>query len=249
MKRILEVCCYSVESALKAESFGAHRIELCDNFSEGGTTPSFASISYALEHLEIPINVMIRPRGGDFLYSDVDYEIIKTEVAQVKKMGVNGVVLGFLRSNGEIDLRRTKEIVDLAGNLETTFHRAFDMCKNPKEALEQLIEIGVTRILTSGARKNVASGQTLLAELVAQAKGRIVVMPGCGLSPDNIKALINKTDATEYHTASKAFEPSLMAHFNPHISMGGVSNVDEYKTISVDESKIKAMLAILDAHP
>lgn len=248
MKRLLEVCCYSVESALKAAQFGADRIELCDNFSEGGTTPSYGGISYAIDHLEIPINVMVRPRGGDFLYSEADFEIMKNEVRQIKKTGAKGVVLGFLEANGDIDIDRTHQMVDLAFPLEVTFHRAFDMCREPEKGLEQLIEAGVSRLLSSGTRVNVYEGKELLAKLVEQAGDRIVVMPGCGLNPENVEEVLLDTGAREFHTASKTFLPSKMEYFNPHVSMGGVASVDEYQTISVDEAKIRAMLAILKTH-
>ncbi|KAA3604118.1 MAG: copper homeostasis protein CutC [Calditrichaeota bacterium] len=125
----LEVCCYSAESALIAEKSGANRIELCDNFLEGGTTPSYSTIEFTVKNLKIPVNVIIRPRGGDFLYSEIEYQIIKRDILQAKKLGANGVVTGFLKSNGEIDFRRTEEVVGLAKPMEVTFHRAFDMCK------------------------------------------------------------------------------------------------------------------------
>lgn len=245
MKKKLEICSYSVESAVLAEQYGADRIELCDNYSEGGTTPSYGAVKYAIDKLGIPTNVMVRPRGGDFLYSDVDYEIMKMEVKQMREMGAHGVVIGFLQANGDIDVERTKEIRDLAGPMEVTFHRAFDMCRAPLQALEQLIEIGVTRILSSGTRVNVVAGMDFLAQMVEQAGDRIIIMPGCGLSPDNIEALLQKTNAIEVHSASKTFEPSKMEYFNPHVSMGGVANVDEYKTVSLHEGKVRAMVEVL----
>lgn len=246
--KLLEVCSFSVESALKAAAYGAHRIELCDNYSEGGTTPSLGAIKYAVDQLDIPINVMVRPRGGDFLYSAVDFDIIQREVEEIRKTGANGIVCGFLLSNGDIDIPKTRKVIELAGPMEVTFHRAFDMCRAPFEAMEQLIEAGANRILTSGTRLNVFEGKEIIAQLVERAEERIIIMPGCGLSPSNIEELLLTTHAKEYHTASKAFLPSKMAFFNPHVSMGGVASVDEYQTISVDETKIQTMLAILNKH-
>lgn len=241
----LEICCYSVESALRAEQFGADRIELCDNHPEGGTTPSYGAIEHALERLSIPVNVMVRPRGGDFLYSEAEYDIIKRDVAALKELGANGVVVGFLKSDGEIDLERTEEIVELARPLEVTFHRAFDMCREPLAALGQLKKTGVARILTSGARATVMEGIELLEELVKKAGDEIIVMPGCGVNSRTLGKLIEQTKAKEYHSAAQSFEESGMEHRNPYVSMGGVEGVDEYQVVSVDGEEIGKMIGIL----
>ena len=182
MKRKLEICCYSTESAFLAEKAGADRIELCDNFTEGGTTPSYATIKYAVANLKIPVNVIIRPRGGDFLYSDMEFEIMKQEVLEMKKLGVNGIVFGILKSNGEIDIARTKEIQKLAHPLELTFHRAFDMCKNHLHSLEILKKLGINRILTSGGKNKAYDGIELLSKLVEGAGNEIIIMPGGGIN-------------------------------------------------------------------
>jgi len=246
MKLKLEICCYSVESAIKAERATANRIELCDNYSEGGTTPSYAAIKLALEKIAIPINVIIRPRGGDFVYSDLEFESIKQDVLMCKKMGTNGVVVGFLNTDGSIDIEKTKQIIELAKPMEITFHRAFDMCNNHKLALEQLIEIGVDRVLTSGGMNKAEQGADLLAELVELADNRIVIMPGSGVNERNMAELITKTKATEFHSSAKMFEPSKMKYFNKNISMGGESDVDEFSTITVNENSIKLMVEILN---
>jgi copper homeostasis protein len=246
-KKKLEICCFSVESAIKAEKYGADRIELCDNHPEGGTTPSYASVKLSLRKLGIPVNVIVRPRGGDFLYSPLEYEIIKEDVLALKKLGANGVVVGFLKSNGEIDLERTKEIVDLARPMEVTFHRAFDMCRDPLSALEQLKETGITRILTSGAKSNVMEGIELLVELVEKAGGQISIMPGCGVNDKTLPKLMERTKAFEFHSASMKFVDSLMEYFNKDVSMGGIEGIDEYKIVSVDGDKIKAMAQILNS--
>ena len=245
MKRKLEICCYSVESAINAERSGADRIELCDNYLEGGTTPSYATIKYSVEKLNIPVNVIVRPRGGDFLYSDIEYEIIKQDVLAAKKLNANGIVIGFLTSSGEIDIEKTKEIVELAKPLEITFHRAFDMCKDPLKAIDQLKKIGITRILTSGAKNTVIEGINLLAKLVKKAGNEIIIMPGSGVNEANLSKLIQKTKAIEYHSSAKTFDNSKMNYFNQDISMGGIDTVNEFSKITVDPKKIKKMIEIL----
>ncbi|OYT15814.1 MAG: copper homeostasis protein CutC [Bacteroidetes bacterium 4572_77] len=241
MKRNLEICCYSAESALLAEKAGADRIELCDNFTEGGTTPSYATIKYAIENLKIPINVIIRPRGGDFLYSDMEYEIMKQEVLEVKKLGVNGIVFGILKSNGEIDMERTKEIMELAYPLEHTFHRAFDMCENHLHSLEILKELGINRVLTSGGENNAYDGIELLSKLVELAGNEIIIMPGSGINKNTIGEILQRTGASEFHSSAKTFISSAMSYLNPDIKMGKVHNIDEYKKISVNTEQIKKM--------
>ncbi len=242
MKKKLEICCYSVESALIAESAGADRIELCDNYLEGGTTPSYAAIKQAVDLLSIPVNVIIRPRGGDFLYSDIEYEIIKNDVIVAKELNANGVVLGFLNEDGGIDEPKIKEIVRLAKPMEVTFHRAFDMCKDPAIALQQLIDAGVKRILTSGHKDEAINGVELLAKLVKQADENIIIMPGGGVIETNITELIEKTKAIEYHSSAKLFKRSNMRYFHTSVNMGDSKNLDEFSTIIVDAQKVKALL-------
>ena len=249
MYKILEICCYSVESAIEAQNKGANRIELCDNYSEGGTTPSYGSIQLAVNKLNIPINVIIRPRGGDFLYSDVEYEIIKLDIAILKKMKINGIVIGFIKSNGDIDTERTREIVELAKPLEVTFHRAFDMCRNHFFALEQLTEIGVKRILTSGAKDRAIDGVDLITKLIKKADNKIIIMPGSGINANNLMEIMDKTKANEFHSSAKTFEESKMKFFNNNnISMGGVKSIDEFKKVKVDPLSIEQMIRILQTY-
>jgi len=241
MKQKIEVCCFSVESAKIAEKVGADRIELCDNYNEGGTTPSYASIKLAVKELNIPVNIIIRPRGSDFLYSDMEYELIKEDVKIAKKLNANGIVIGFLNTDGSIDVERTKEIIEIARPMEVTFHRAFDRCKNPFEALEQLIDIGINRILTSGQRKTAIEGIDLLTELVEKAKNRIIIMPGSGINDKNISKLINNTKAIEYHSSAKMFKSSKMNYINRRFyNDSEVKSAN--KTISVDEEQLKKMI-------
>jgi len=245
MKRKLEICCYSAESAILAEKAGADRIELCDNFSEGGTTPSYATVKYTVQNLNIPVNVIIRPRGGDFLYSDMEFEIMKQDVLQMKKLGVNGIVFGILKPNGEIDIERTKEVLDLIHPLESTFHRAFDMCKNHLHSLEILKELGVNRVLTSGGKNNAFEGIKLISKLVKTAKDKIIIMPGSGVNDNTIGKILQQTRALEFHSSAKIFINSDMYSFNPDIKLGKTQNIDEYKKISVNIEQIKKMKRVL----
>ncbi|PLX09201.1 MAG: copper homeostasis protein CutC, partial [Marinilabiliales bacterium] len=179
MKSIgIEVCCNSLESALNAQQGGAHRVELCSNLYEGGTTPSMGEISLAREKLQIKLNVLIRPRGGDFVYSKDEIEIIKRDILFCKKIGVDGIVIGFLLPDGNIDTKLTKEIVELARPMNVTFHRAYDMCKDPEKALQEIIECGADRLLTSGIKNKAIDGIDNIASLVKMAGDRIIIMPG-----------------------------------------------------------------------
>ena len=246
MKRKLEICCYSVESAFLAENAGADRIELCDNFTEGGTTPSYATIKYAIDNLKIPINVIIRPRGGDFLYSDMEFEIMKQEVLEMIKLGVNGIVFGILKSNGKIDTERTKDIIEISQALEHTFHRAFDMCDDHIQSLEILKKIGIDRVLTSGGKNNAYDGIELLSKLVEAAENDIIIMPGSGINENTIDEILQQTRASEFHSSAKTFINSSMNYFNPDIKMGKTNNIDEYKKVSVNTEQIKKMINILN---
>jgi copper homeostasis protein len=245
INKILEICCYSVESAINAEKSGAGRIELCDNYSEGGTTPSYATIQHTIIKTNIPVNVIVRPRGGDFLYSNIEYELIKEDILQIKNLHANGIVIGFLKSDGNIDIERTQEIVDLAKPMEVTFHRAFDMCSDPFLALEQLKGIGVKRILTSGCKNTAMEGIDQLTKFVDKSVNNIIIMPGSGVNENNFEELMSKTGAMEFHSSAKMFENTNMQYLNRDISMGGVDGVDEFKMVSVDTDSIKAMIKIL----
>ena len=244
---LLEICCYTLESALKAESAGADRIELCDNPAEGGTTPSLGTIQLAAERLSIPLMVIVRPRGGDFLYTQLEFESIRRDVLAIKKVeGVNGIVVGFLTADGRMDVERTREIVELAKpKLEVTFHRAFDMCRDPEEALEQLDGCGVQRILTSGGRNTAMEGADRIAKLVRQAGDDVIIMPGSGVKDTNLKELMTKTKAVEYHSSARCTESSKMQYTNPNIDMGRTTDSNEYQIVTVNEATIRRMKMIL----
>ncbi len=237
---LLEVCTYTLESALIAANGGADRIELCENFSEGGTTPSYGNIKLAKSKLNIPVNVMIRPRGGDFLYSHVEFEIMKQDVEICKHIGVNGVVFGILKDDGKVDEKRCKELTALAKPLSVTFHRAFDMTYEPYQALDIIIDCGFDRILTSGLEANAMKGAHLLAKLIEKAQDKIVIMPGSGVRDNNIIELLQITGAKEFHTSARTTLKSKMQYLNSKIAMS--SDPENGECIhSVDPDIIKRM--------
>ncbi|RAJ83299.1 copper homeostasis protein [Chitinophaga dinghuensis] len=235
----LEICAGSVSSCIAAEKGGATRIELCDNLLEGGTTPSYGAIALARESVKIAIYPIIRPRGGDFLYSDIEFETMKRDIALCKQLGCNGVVIGILTPDGRVDKKRTKELVDLAAPMGVTFHRAFDMTDNPFEALEDIISTGCERILTSGCRNTAVEGAELLKELVIRSNDRIAIMAGSGVRSNNIAQLVKTTGVVEFHTSAKAYNDSKMVYRNPNVSMGGIPGVPEYGISETQEKEVQ----------
>ncbi len=247
MKKIqLEINSYSVQSVINAQNGGAHRVELCDNFPEGGTTPGYGTILLAREKLDIGLFVIIRPRGGDFLYSGIEFEIMKKDIEMCKKLGVDGVVIGILKADGTIDKDRTRELADLARPMGVTFHRAFDMTRDPWEALEDLIGAGVDRILTSGQERTCIIGKELIKKLVEKAGDRIIIMPGDGLEEDNIEAFARYTGAREFHCTARTLISGHMEYKNTKITMGGIPDIPEYDIFQVDENKVRTLAGILN---
>jgi copper homeostasis protein len=240
-KIVIEACVGSVASAIEAAAGGAARVELCDNLSDGGTTPSIGAIAAACRHLEIDVNVMIRPRGGDFLYDELELEIMKEDVLRVRELGINGVVFGILNADGTIDGDHSRQIIELCNGLSTTCHRAFDMTADPHAALETLIELGVDRVLTSGQRPSAMAGIDLLADLVEQAGDRIIVMPGVGIDSDNIEQLVTTTRAREYHVFTRIARASGMQYRNPKVFMGMTPDRSEYEIELTDRAGIRAI--------
>jgi copper homeostasis protein len=228
----LEICANSLASAVAAQNGGAQRIELCENLNEGGTTPSYGTIKKVCEEIQIRVYVLIRPRAGDFFYSPAEFEIMKEDILNCKALGCDGVVIGLLDQDGNVDRERTKELVDLASPMGVTFHRAFDSCNNGFRALEDIIYCGCERILTSGMKNTAIEGLVFLKELVEKAANRIVIMPGSGVNEDNILELITTTKAQEYHTSAKAPIKSMMKYHNPSIqTMGKLVEVSNEETI------------------
>ena len=241
MKFKLEVIGFTIESCLIAQAAGAHRIELCDNPSEGGTTPSYGFIKTARENLSIELYPIIRPRGGDFLYSEIEFELMKADIQICKNLGCDGVVIGMLNSDGTVDKQRCKQLVDIAQPMGVSFHRAFDRTKDPFEALEDIISIGCERILTSGQKSVATDGAALLNELVKQANGRIIIMPGSGVRSDNIETLVKKTNATEFHTSARTYTDSKMEFIN--------ESMDEQLTsVTTLSNEIKTIIQLLKAY-
>ncbi len=207
---ILEIAANSVASALAAQAGGAGRVELCSALELGGLTPSHAQTAMARERLTIPLYVLIRPRAGDFLYSDLDAEVMQRDIEACVAMGCDGVVLGVLDAEGNVDMARCRALIAAAGPLGVTFHRAFDLTLDPSQALEAIVTLGCQRILTSGAQPSAPQGAALIRELVLQARDRITVMPGAGVTADNIAALAASTGAHEVHASAKQQLPSGM---------------------------------------
>jgi len=198
----IEIACFNLESALIAQKAGADRVELCADMSVGGTTPTFKIIQQAREHLTIDLYVMIRPRGGNFVYSEVEFEQIKSEIETIKKIGVNGFVFGILKEDNTINIEQNKALMELAKPFPCTFHRAFDDVSDYNQALEDVISCGFSTILTSGTFPNVMEGKEILKQLVNQAKNRIEIMPGGGLRSTNISALDEMVNANWYHSSA-----------------------------------------------
>ena len=239
MKFKLEVIGFTIESCLIAQAAGAHRIELCNNPSEGGTTPSYGFIKAAREKLTIELYPIIRPRGGDFLYSETEFEIMKADVQLCKDLDCNGVVIGILLPNGTVDKERCKQLVDIAYPMGVSFHRAFDRTADPFKALEDIISIGCERILTSGQKPSVNEGMQLLVDLVQQANKRIIIMPGSGVRAENIVALANQTNALEFHTSARININSKMEFINKSMN-------EQLITVAADSNEIKRIIEQLE---
>lgn len=243
---VIEIVVYNIESALNAQKGGADRVELCDNPSEGGTTPSFGIIEQVRKQLNIQVFVMIRPRGGDFVYSDLEFDSMKRDVEACKQLKVDGVVFGILNDDGRIDTKRCKELIELARPLGVTCHRAFDMTRDAYEALEDCIEVGFDRILTSGRQPTAFEGSDLISELVKHGGKEILIMPGSGISEQNVLQLIDTTGVQEIHFSAKQFISGSQTRFNHHISFieqlpsDSGNWITNAKTILKIRSKIKA---------
>lgn len=214
----LEVCANNYTSALAAQQGGAYRVELCENLADGGTTPSYGQIALAKEKLSIKIYPIIRPRGGDFLYSDEEFLIMQKDIAQFKALGCDGVVFGILNADGSIDKKRCQNLLELAHPLPATFHRAFDVCANPLQALEDIIELGFERILTSGQKPTAIEGINLIKELVKRASGRISIMAGSGVNEENVQHIIRETGVNDVHSTAKGIFTGKMSFRHPEVS-------------------------------
>lgn len=244
MGRLIEVCANSVESAVKAQEGGAYRVELCAGIPEGGTTPSYGEIAVARKLLtHTRLHVIIRPRGGDFLYSPLEEVIMAHDIDMATRLGADGVVIGCLKADGSIDTDMAGRLLEHVGKgMSVTFHRAFDMCRDPMGALEQIVGLGIDRILTSGQEATAEQGIPLLRQLVERAAGRIVIMPGCGVNAGNIEKIARETGAEEFHLSARSHTGSGMVYRNSRVSMGGTVHIDEYGRDVTDPAKVRAVL-------
>jgi copper homeostasis protein len=237
----LEICCFNIQSALVAQLAGADRIELCADPSDGGTTPSLGVIKTAREKLHIKLYPIIRPRGGNFLFDKEDFEVLMNDVVLCKQIGCDGVVIGLLNDDGTIDKKRTSKLVELAYPLGVTFHRAFDWAINPQQALEDIINCGCERILTSGQQPTAIEGASLINELIKQAESRIIIMPGSGIRASNIIDIAQQTNAEEFHTSARIFQQSNMQFINQNMK-------DNTSSVIADQKEIEQIIYSLQNH-
>ena len=231
----LEIIGFNIESCIIAQAAGAHRIELCDNPGDGGTTPSYGFIKAAREKLHIQLYPIIRPRGGDFLYSADEFEMMKTDISTCKVLGCDGVVIGMLHADGTVDTVRCQQLVELAYPMGVTFHRAFDRSNDPFVALEDIIETGCERILTSGLVPSCLDGAPLIAQLIQKADERIIIMPGSMLRSSNVAEIATITGATEFHTSARITMNSTMDYINEGMK-------ENLETVTVDTKEVEAII-------
>ncbi len=241
---VVEVCVDSVESAVAAQQGCAARVELCSALLEGGLTPGQGVVQVAREQLTLGLQVMVRPRGGDFLYSDVEFDVMRREIDMARTHRADGVVFGVLRPNGTVDVSRTRELIDRARPLVVTFHRAFDVTRDPFEALDTLMELGVERVLTSGQEASALEGVDLLRRLVERAGDRLIVMPGGGIHERSLPRILRETGAREVHvTGTRTIESGMTFH-NPRCFMGGELRPPEYSSAVTDAARIQELVRL-----
>jgi copper homeostasis protein len=239
-----ELCAYSVEACRIGAQLGVDRVELCASPAEGGVTPSLATIERVAEIKGLDVSVMIRPRGGDFLYSDDEFQTMLRDIDYARKAGATGVVFGILTADGKVDVERTRALVEAAGDMETTFHRAVDMTEDYIAAVEAVIESGCKRILTSGGYDKAIEGKANIARAVEISRGRIEIMAGSGVVAANAKELID-LGVDALHFSAKTMVAGGMKYRNPRISMGGTAAVDEFAIRTVDTTEVTEILKLI----
>ena len=242
---ILECCVDSVQSAIEAQSGGANRVELCSALVIGGLSPSVALFKKVREAIDIKIHVLLRPRFGDFCYTDYEHEIIKEEVKMFRELGADGVVIGTLKQDGSLNMEQMRELVSEAGEMSITLHRAFDMCENPMKALEDVKKLGIHTILTSGQKNSCINGTELLSELVRKAEKKVDILIGGGVDASVIQELYDKTGATSYHMSGKITLDSEMQYRKEDVSMG-VASMSEYEIWRTSSLRVSAAKKVLD---
>jgi copper homeostasis protein len=242
---LIEACVDSVAGAIAAEQGGAQRVELCAGLMEGGLTPSAATIELARQRTRISLHVMIRPHGGDFCYTPLELEVMLHDISVAKSLGADGVVMGVLDGDGSVDSRRMATLIAAARPMSVTFHRAFDMVADPLIALRCLIDLGVERVLTSGLEATAVEGTEIIAQLVAQAGERIIVMAGSGITERNIARVVRMTGVHEVHISARSVEDSPMTYRNARVHMGASLNQSEYIRLVTSSDRIRAGIAAL----
>lgn len=238
-----EICTNNVESCIAAQEGGADRVELCAGIPEGGTTPSYGEIKLSRRVLTTTkLHVIIRPRGGDFLYTPLEIEHIEEDIKICKELGADGVVIGCLTPDGEVDMEANRRLIEIARPMSVSFHRAFDRTADPFKALEDIIKLGCERILTSGQQPKAIDGVNLLAELHKKAAGRIILLAGSGVTEDNIRQIYEATGITEYHFSARISKPSLMRHYNHEVYMGA-KGADETNIMVTSAERVRNTIA------
>jgi copper homeostasis protein len=240
----MEICCYNLESVIAAQEAGANRIELCANRHLGGTTPSYGMMEVVRKNLHTPVMVMIRPRGGDFLYSQLEIEVMIHDIQMAKELQMTGVVMGVLQQNGEVNKAVMTQLIDIARPMQVTFHRAFDLTPDPISSLQDLIELGVDRVLTSGQHYRSFEGMKVIKTLIDMAGDRIVVMPGGGITEYSVKEIIQYTGAKEFHVSASGNRPSTMKFKKGQVLMG--TSDSEYTVEIADPTRIRRFRKIVD---
>lgn len=245
---MLEVCVDSVESAIAAKKGGAKRLELCGNLIIGGTTPTISLFQAVRESVDIKIHVLIRPRFGDFCYTDTEFSIICEEVRRFRELGADGVVIGILRPDGSLNIEQMQKLMKETGNMSVTMHRAFDVCRDPIQTLEECVELGIDTILTSGQEKNCLVGATLLRQLQEIAKGRIKILCGAGISSANLEELCRITGLNQFHMSGKIVLDSSMEYRKQGVPMG-LPGISEFSIWRTDEEEIRKAAEVLERSP
>lgn len=238
-----EVCVDGADGVLAAQAAGADRVELCSALSEGGLTPSAGLLATVLDVATIDVNVLIRPRGGDFIYDRHEIRAMRRDIEAVAAAGAHGIVIGALTEDGDVDAAVCRELLSDAGGLSVTFHRAFDLARHPREALAAVLDLGADRLLTSGQEASAVDGAPLIAALVAAAADRLIVMPGGGVAAGNVKRLLEVTGASEVHFSARTTVDSPARHRNPRVITGSTAGANEYTRRRTSQAAIESLIA------